>query len=44
VLSALVNLGYQRNAVEKTVDKVLKAGEADDFESVLRAVLRELAR
>jgi len=44
VLSALVNLGYQRSAVEKTVDKVLKAGEAGDFESVLRAVLREMAR
>lgn len=44
VLSALVNLGYQQSAVEKTVDKVLKAGEAGDFESVLRAVLREMAR
>ena len=44
VLSALSNLGYQPHAVEKTVDKVLKAGESRDFEFVLREVLREMAR
>ncbi len=44
VLSALANLGYQRTAVEKTVDKVLKDPKADAFETALRQVLRELAR
>jgi Holliday junction DNA helicase RuvA len=44
VLSALANLGYQRGSVEKTVERVLKAGDAADFETALRAVLRELAR
>jgi Holliday junction DNA helicase RuvA len=44
VLSALANLGYQRHAVERTVDRVLKAGAARDFESVLRDVLREAVR
>ena len=29
VLSALANLGYQRHAVEKTVDVVLRARRAD---------------
>ena len=44
VLSALANLGYQRHAVERTVDAVLKRGGSPDFESVLRDVLREMAR
>ena len=44
VMSALGNLGYQKAAVEKTVDKVLKASESREFEAVLRQVLRELAR
>ena len=44
VLSALGNLGYQKAAIEKTVDKVLKASETREFEAVLRQVLRELAR
>ncbi len=44
VLSALSNLGYQPHAVEKTVDKVLAAGASRDFETVLREVLREMAR
>lgn len=44
VLSALANLGYQRAAAEKAIDRVL--GRADDksFEPVLRQVLRELAK
>ena len=33
-----------RNGVEKTVDRVLAAGDTRDFESVLRHVLREMAR
>jgi len=44
VLSALVNLGYQRHAVEKTVDAVLTRDGSADFETVLRQILRELAR
>jgi Holliday junction DNA helicase RuvA len=45
VISALVNLGYQRPAVEKAVERVLKSGEAPaDFESALRHALRQLSR
>jgi Holliday junction DNA helicase RuvA len=44
VLSALVNLGYQRHAVEQAVDRVVRRADAHDFELVLRDVLRELAR
>lgn len=44
LLSALGNLGYQKAAVEKTVDKVLGAADPRAFEPVLRQVLRELAR
>lgn len=49
VLSALANLGYQRGPAEKALDRVLgSAGSAGDdrdgFESLLREVLKELAR
>jgi Holliday junction DNA helicase RuvA len=44
LLSALQNLGYQRSAVEKKVDKVLEADGTAEFEPALRAVLRELSR
>lgn len=44
VLSALVNLGYQRTAVEKTVEKITRRSPAGDFEPLLREVLKELAR
>jgi Holliday junction DNA helicase RuvA len=44
LLSALANLGYQRGAVEKTVDKVLRGHETRAFEDLLRAILRELSR
>lgn len=44
VLSALVNLGYQRATVEKTVDQVAKRSKIDEFEALLREVLKELAR
>ncbi|MCC7010875.1 MAG: Holliday junction branch migration protein RuvA [Acidobacteria bacterium] len=44
ILSALVNLGYQRHAVEKTVDTVIGRSEARAFEPLLRETLRELAR
>lgn len=42
VLSALTNLGYQRSAVEKTVDKVLASAEDRSFEPLLRAILKQL--
>jgi Holliday junction DNA helicase RuvA len=44
ILSALGNLGYQKAAVEKTVDQVLGVADPRAFEPVLRQVLRELAR
>ena len=45
LLSALANLGYQRAAADKAVDRVLGRGpEAMAFEPALRAVLKELAR
>lgn len=43
LFSALANLGYQRQAVEKTVEAVL-ARSASDFEPALREILRELSR
>jgi Holliday junction DNA helicase RuvA len=44
VLSALVNLGYQRHAVEKTADAVLRRSDSHEFEGLLREILRELSR
>lgn len=44
ILSALVNLGYQRNSVEKTVDLVMRRVEARDFETLLREILKETSR
>jgi Holliday junction DNA helicase RuvA len=44
LLSALLNLGYQRNAVEKPLDALIRQRGADDFESLLRAILRALSR
>jgi Holliday junction DNA helicase RuvA len=43
LLSALVNLGYQRAAAEKAVDAQLKKG-AGTFENAMRDVLRGLMR
>lgn len=44
LLSALINLGYQRAPAEKAIDKVL-TGESDgSFETGLRSVLRILMR
>jgi Holliday junction DNA helicase RuvA len=44
LLSALANLGYQRGAVEKTVDRVLRDAATHDFDPLLRAVLKDLTR
>lgn len=43
VLSALVNLGYQRAAVEKKVDSVLRRIDSREFEPLLREVLKSLS-
>ncbi len=43
LLSALTNLGYQRAAIEKTVDKVMGKTDTREFEALLREVLRQLA-
>lgn len=44
VLSALANLGYQRAAAERGLDRVLATSDSRDFEDVLRAILKDLAR
>ena len=45
VLSALVNLGYQRAAADKALDRaVASGGAALDIEGLLRAALRHLGR
>ena len=44
LLSALLNLGYQRPAAEKAIDKVLKATEGIGFEQALRDVLRSMMK
>ncbi|MFQ5929392.1 MAG: Holliday junction branch migration protein RuvA [Acidobacteriota bacterium] len=42
VVSALVNLGYPRNAAEKAVAKALEEGHTDRFEELLRKSLRRI--
>ena len=44
VLSALVNLGYQRAAAEKAIEAEMKKVPAAGFEDVLRGALRALMR
>jgi len=44
LLSALMNLGYQRVAAERTVDKEIERSPDAPFESALRAVLRALMK
>ena len=44
VLSALVNLGYQRGAAEKALDSILKDGAAKSFDQMFRAVLNRLSK
>jgi Holliday junction DNA helicase RuvA len=44
VLSALANLGYQRSAAERALERVLGRTPDDGFEVLLREVLKELAR
>jgi Holliday junction DNA helicase RuvA len=44
LLSALLNLGYQRAHAEKAIEKTLKASPAPAFEDALRAVLKALMK
>jgi Holliday junction DNA helicase RuvA len=44
LLSALVNLGYQRAAAEKAIDAALKASPDAGFEQALRAALRSMMK
>ena len=43
-LSALLNLGYQRSAAEKAIDRALGEGGDLTVESILRRSLKKLAR
>jgi Holliday junction DNA helicase RuvA len=42
VISALLNLGYQRAAIEKALDRATKDAKSREFEPLLREVLRAL--
>src|SRR5687767_9260406 len=44
LLSALLNLGYQRVPAEKAIERELKSSPAARFEDALRAVLRALMK
>ena len=44
VLSALVNLGYQRAAAEKTLSVAVKAGKASSFDQLFREALGQLSK
>ncbi len=44
VLSALLNLGYQRSSAEKAVTAALDEGDDISVESILRRSLRKLAK
>jgi holliday junction DNA helicase RuvA len=44
VISALVNLGYQRAVVEKALAGMTKSGEPESFETLFRGALALLAR
>jgi Holliday junction DNA helicase RuvA len=41
--SALLNLGYERRAVEKAIEETRDTRDASSFDELLRAVLRQLA-
>ncbi|MEP6916053.1 MAG: Holliday junction branch migration protein RuvA [Acidobacteriota bacterium] len=44
LLSALLNLGYQRAAAEKAIESTLRGSTETGFEEALRSVLRSLMR
>lgn len=43
-LSALVNLGYQRNAAEKAIQDIRRNGSDQNVQKILRAALQRLAK
>jgi Holliday junction DNA helicase RuvA len=44
LVSALANLGYHRQAIDKILDPLLDTADTPRFETVLRQALKELAR
>lgn len=44
VLSALLNLGYQRPVAEKALGAILRNGETGSFDSIFRRTLAELSK
>ena len=44
LVSALANLGYHRQAIDKSLDKLLTRSSEARFEDVLRLVLKDLSR
>ena len=44
LISALINLGYQKAAAEKAVEAVLKEASDVSFETALKQSLRKLAK
>ena len=44
LVSALINLGYHRQAIEKSLDKLLATLTEPRFEDVLRLALKDLSR
>jgi Holliday junction DNA helicase RuvA len=44
LVSALSNLGYHRQAIDKVLDKVISDGDPPAFETALRASLKDLSR
>jgi Holliday junction DNA helicase RuvA len=43
-LSALVNLGYQRNAAEKAIQDIRREGADQNVQKILRSALQKLAK
>ena len=44
LVSALSNLGYHRQAIDKSLEKLVNPASAQRFEDVLRSALKELSR
>lgn len=44
LVSALINLGYHRQAIDKSLDKLVTSAGEQRFEDVLRAALKDLSR
>jgi len=44
LISALMNLGFRRKEIERTVDHVTAAHPGEDFEKMLRECLKRMAR